>query len=122
MGKTKEFCEEKRAAHQRSSTNYCTQKRTSHRIPKTTPGPPQKSSSPAIITNQALSPTELNNSDPASKKVAPTQPKLNMVCSTAGRPMSRPRYRDWKAPEIARYLARAANARMSAEYPNKVTG
>ena len=84
-------------------------------------GRPKKYSSPAIV-DQELSPPDLNDFNPELTKVAPIQPKLNMARSTAGRPTSRPHYKDWKAPENARTIARAVNDCLDSEDPNGVTG
>ena len=84
-------------------------------------GRPKKYSS-LYIFNQALSPPDLNDSGPASTKLAPTQPKLKMAYSTAGRPTSRPHYKDWKAPENTRAISRDFNACIDSEDTNEGTG
>ena len=80
-------------------------------------GRPKTNSSPDIV-NQALSPPDLNNSDLALTKLAPTQPKLKMAHYTAVCPTSRPHYKDWKAPENTRAVDRAFNACLASEDPN----
>ena len=67
-------------------------------------------------------PPDFNKFDLESTKVAPTQPKLNMTRSTSGLPKSSPPYKDCKAPENARDLARAVNARPDSENTSEVTG
>ena len=121
MGKPKDFLEEKERPTNALQLTIACKSGLFTGFLKICHDRPKKSSSPAIV-NHAISPPDLNYSDPASTKVSPTQPTLKMARSAAGCPTSRPHYKDWKAPENARALAITFNDRLASEYPNKVTG